>query len=503
MDDAACAPCSTSRSAAAPAPTHGEHGQGGGQVVRRVAGDGHGWSGITWSDLAGPADADRAIAAQVRYFARLRRPFEWKLYDYDQPSDLVAGGGGRVRGVDDDEAVMVAESRRCRRTSRCRREWNSGRWPRGRVGLLIQVHERVFGRDKSRLHQDLLAQLRETPQSVAMVVAMAGDKPVSWPGGLPAGLGVRRAVGRRDAAGLARPRHLPRPDRLPGRAGRRRGYRYLTVDASADSEPILRRLDWTVPGPDHALPVGPRGNRMTTTGVAVVTGAGSGLGREITRALLGAGWRVAAAGEDALHETVTGPGLPGPAARAALPVGTDVTDAGSVAALFETVRAGGGRLDLLVNNAGMFGPAARRTRSSWRTGGGRSTPTSPGRSCARSTRCGCGSAAALSAAQLLCASAELGVVAPVLAGLPAWPAGPAAVALLALGALGTGWAYVLDLGVVRAAGPTVASTVTYVIPVWSTLIGAVLLAEPVGWNTVAGGVLVVAGVVVTRLPEKG
>jgi len=40
------------------------------------------------------------------------------------------------------------------------------------------------------------------------------------PGGLPAGLGVRRAVGRRDAARLARPRHLPRPDRLPGRAGR-------------------------------------------------------------------------------------------------------------------------------------------------------------------------------------------------------------------------------------------------------------------------------------------
>jgi drug/metabolite transporter (DMT)-like permease len=98
---------------------------------------------------------------------------------------------------------------------------------------------------------------------------------------------------------------------------------------------------------------------------------------------------------------------------------------------------------------------------------------------------------------------ELGVVAPALAGLPTWPAGPAVVALLALGALGTGWAYVLNLGVVRAAGPTVASTVTYVIPVWSTLIGAVLLAEPVGWNTVAGGVLVVAGVVVTRLPERG
>lgn len=111
-----------------------------------------------------------------------------------------------------------------------------------------------------------------------------------------------------------------------------------------------------------------------------------------------------------------------------------------------------------------------------------------------------GSAAALSAAQLVCASVQLAVVAPVLAGLPAWPGPGAAVALLALGALGTGVAYVLNLGVVRAAGPTVASTVTYVIPVWSTAIGALLLAEPVGWNTVVGGVLVVAGVVVTRIP---
>jgi drug/metabolite transporter (DMT)-like permease len=113
-----------------------------------------------------------------------------------------------------------------------------------------------------------------------------------------------------------------------------------------------------------------------------------------------------------------------------------------------------------------------------------------------------GSAAALSGAQLVCASAELAVIAPVLAGLPAWPGVPAGVALLALGALGTGLAYVLNLGVVRAAGPTVASTVTYVIPLWSTAIGAVLLAEPVGWNTAVGGVLVVTGVVVTRLPGR-
>jgi drug/metabolite transporter (DMT)-like permease len=113
-----------------------------------------------------------------------------------------------------------------------------------------------------------------------------------------------------------------------------------------------------------------------------------------------------------------------------------------------------------------------------------------------------GSAAALSAAQLVCTSVGLAVVAPALAGLPHWPGVPAAVALLALGALGTGLAYVLNLGIIRAAGPNDASTVTYVIPVWSMAIGAVLLAEPVGWNTVVVGLVVVAGVVITRLPDR-
>jgi NAD(P)-dependent dehydrogenase (short-subunit alcohol dehydrogenase family) len=88
-------------------------------------------------------------------------------------------------------------------------------------------------------------------------------------------------------------------------------------------------------------------------GVAIVTGAGSGLGRDIARALLGAGWQVALAGRrpQQLHETAEG-------AEPAFVVPTDVTSAPSVAALFDAVRVRWGRLDLLVNNAGSFGPAA-------------------------------------------------------------------------------------------------------------------------------------------------
>jgi NAD(P)-dependent dehydrogenase (short-subunit alcohol dehydrogenase family) len=97
-------------------------------------------------------------------------------------------------------------------------------------------------------------------------------------------------------------------------------------------------------------------------GVAVVTGAGSGLGRTIARALLGAGWQVALAGrrEGALMESAetADPAIADWPAEAALVAPTDVTAPPSVAALFETVQQRWGRLDLLVNNAGVFGPAA-------------------------------------------------------------------------------------------------------------------------------------------------
>jgi NAD(P)-dependent dehydrogenase (short-subunit alcohol dehydrogenase family) len=94
--------------------------------------------------------------------------------------------------------------------------------------------------------------------------------------------------------------------------------------------------------------------------VAVVTGASSGLGRVIARSLLGAGWQVALAGRRAelLEEAAQGAPASWPA-EAALVVPADVTSAESVAALFGAVHDRWGRLDLLVNNAGLFGPAAQ------------------------------------------------------------------------------------------------------------------------------------------------
>jgi NAD(P)-dependent dehydrogenase (short-subunit alcohol dehydrogenase family) len=95
---------------------------------------------------------------------------------------------------------------------------------------------------------------------------------------------------------------------------------------------------------------------MADTGkVAIVTGAGSGIGRYSAIALLQAGYSVGLAGrrEDALAETIAEAGADG---GQALAVATDVGDAASVANLFAKIKTAFGRLDVLFNNAGTGAP---------------------------------------------------------------------------------------------------------------------------------------------------
>lgn len=89
--------------------------------------------------------------------------------------------------------------------------------------------------------------------------------------------------------------------------------------------------------------------------VAVVTGAGSGIGRHSALALLEAGWSVVLAGRrlDALEGTVR---LAGDAGARALPVSTDVSRQRSVRDLFARTKSEFGRLDTLFNNAGIGAP---------------------------------------------------------------------------------------------------------------------------------------------------
>ncbi|MBZ4016293.1 GNAT family N-acetyltransferase [Streptomyces purpurogeneiscleroticus] len=212
-------------------------------VVRQTAERADGWHGVLWADLT-PATADAAIAEQIRYFTTLGRAFEWKLYAHDRPACLA----DRLRAAgfvpEPTETLMAAETRELP---------TAADLPAGvrlepvtdaaGVDLMAAVHERAFGPGRARFRSEVLDRLAAAPETVAAVVAMAGDTPVSaarmelppdapfatlWGGGTdPAwrGRGIYRALIAHRA-----------------RIAAARGYPYLQVDASDQSRPILQRL---------------------------------------------------------------------------------------------------------------------------------------------------------------------------------------------------------------------------------------------------------------------
>ncbi|MCF3962994.1 GNAT family N-acetyltransferase [Streptomyces fuscigenes] len=216
-----------------------------GAVVRQSGGPGD-WNGVLWSRLdADTADAE--IAAQKAHFASLGRSFEWKLYAHDTPAGLGARLAAAGLSAEPPETLMIAA------TDAVVDAAPDVRLPDGvrlvpvtdgaGVDLMGDVHERVFGTSGRSFRDRLARQLVEEPDTVSAVLATADGVPVCaarmelppgkefaslWGGGtLPQwrGRGIYRALVARRA-----------------RIAARRGYRFLQVDASDDSRPILERL---------------------------------------------------------------------------------------------------------------------------------------------------------------------------------------------------------------------------------------------------------------------
>jgi GNAT superfamily N-acetyltransferase len=213
-----------------------------GGVVRQVS-SAHGWSGVVWSDLDGTG-VDAAIAEQVAYYSGLGREFEWKVYGHDLPVDL----GPRLRAAgfeaEPEETLMIAEVAGLDLDAEP---------PEGirllpvtdaaGVDLVAEVHEKAFGTDGSRMRSHLLARLTQDPDTVLATVALAGDVPVSGarmelvPGTRFAGLWGGGTVEAWRGRGVYRALVAHR-----ARVAAERGCRYLQVDASSQSRPILERL---------------------------------------------------------------------------------------------------------------------------------------------------------------------------------------------------------------------------------------------------------------------
>ncbi len=112
-----------------------------------------------------------------------------------------------------------------------------------------------------------------------------------------------------------------------------------------------------------------------------------------------------------------------------------------------------------------------------------------------------GSGVSMAAAQLIAALAQLTLVVPLLAGAPPNPAGLSGqvlLSVLALGSLGTGIAFVLNFRVVRVAGVSTSTSVTYLMPVVATVVGVLVLGERLHWNQPVGALIVLTGVAVSQ-----
>lgn len=100
---------------------------------------------------------------------------------------------------------------------------------------------------------------------------------------------------------------------------------------------------------------------------------------------------------------------------------------------------------------------------------------------------------ALATGQVVCGAAQLVVPALVFGRFRAHPPATSFLALAALGALGTGIAYMMNFDVIGNAPPAVASTVTYIVPIYAVIVGAAFLGEAVHWYEPVGAALILLG----------
>lgn len=215
-----------------------------GRVVRVTAPPGSDSSFVEWSDLD-ESTADAEIAAQVAYFAGRGQAFEWKTYGRDRPADLgerLARAGLRA---EDPEAFVVGEVADVIAATAGHDHVDGVTVrPAGRADLpgMAALSAAVWDRDATPMLTELFAEHDHDPSALAIFVAVTDGTIVSdgWVrlpqsdfASLWGGSTLREHRHRGIYRALVRVRALLAADR---------GHRYLQVDCSPDSRPILERL---------------------------------------------------------------------------------------------------------------------------------------------------------------------------------------------------------------------------------------------------------------------
>ena len=211
----------------------------------RMVGEKHGGF-IEYRDLAGleGANLDELIARQVHAFAERGERFEWKLHAHDLPQDLAQRLVAAGFVPEDEESVMIAPVAAIAATPRVPGGVRLHEvTERADFDRIAAMEEAIWHDNRGWLADSLEAERAVDPNAITIVVAEAGTEVVCaawvrfaaatefaslWGGGtLPAwrSRGIYRAIVAYRANLAAK-----------------RGFRYVQVDASANSRPILERL---------------------------------------------------------------------------------------------------------------------------------------------------------------------------------------------------------------------------------------------------------------------
>jgi hypothetical protein len=198
---------------------------------------------IVYSQLD-EANADATIRDQVKYFENIGQDFEWKLYDYDQPSDLKERLGAYGFIVEEAEAIMVLDLQDAPEVL-----WQPVSQPVQRItdpeklSDVLSVQQQVWNEDFSSLGHYLGETLSRYPQQMSVYVAYVNEQPASaaWTY-FPKHSQFASLWGGSTVSGFRKQGLYTALLAVRAQEAKARQVRYLTVDASTMSRPILEKF---------------------------------------------------------------------------------------------------------------------------------------------------------------------------------------------------------------------------------------------------------------------
>jgi len=193
-------------------------------------------------------NVEEEIAAQVAFFDEQGVAFEWKVFEHDQPPDLRQRLARHGFEVEDPEAIMVLDLAEQTAASDRTNGYDIRRiTDPDDIDALVDVEERIWREDRSVLGDRLRRDLLDDPDGMSIYMIYADGEPAS--------VGWIYFHDDTQFASLWGGSTLPRYRKrglytallsIRKQEATTRGFRFLTVDASPMSEPILARHGFTV-----------------------------------------------------------------------------------------------------------------------------------------------------------------------------------------------------------------------------------------------------------------